>query len=199
MSVDLGAASLRSGSLASNTANSIRDRKGKPCRRGTKEAWKGTELGPGCGGCVHRHGRGSIFMAYNQQTAQQMSKDSIHWYRQLGKLQEGLRTELFNTQLRHVLLCLGLGWCFSVFYWGCSSVTAAGAQHSFIFEIYFIVLRCFVSSKRKRPACLRDEGKLLPTQGLLTVQLLVTNLWQRVHLKQYSCLSFWPHADSPTS
>lgn len=48
-------------------------------------------------------------MAYNQQTAQQMSKESIHWYRQLGKLQEGLRTELFNTQLRHVLLCLGLG------------------------------------------------------------------------------------------
>lgn len=65
-------------SHASNTVNSIRDRKGKLGKKGTEGAWKGTELRLGCGGGVQRHGRGSIYMAHNQQAAHQTSKDSRH-------------------------------------------------------------------------------------------------------------------------
>lgn len=64
---------LEISSLASDTANSIRDQKGKVGKRGTKWARKATKLRPGSGGCVHRHGRGSIYMESKQQAAQQTS------------------------------------------------------------------------------------------------------------------------------
>lgn len=115
---------LKIRSLASNGANSIRDPKGKLGMRGTKGAWKGTMLRPGCGGCVQRHGRRSSSMAHNQQTAYQTSKDSIHWCRVLGKLLEGLKMERYWMTQYPAETCPPLSWprvmflCFFWFYWG---------------------------------------------------------------------------------
>lgn len=180
---------LEIGSLASNIANSIRERKGKLRKRGTTGAWKGTKLRPGCGGCVHRHGRGSLSMAHNQQAVKQTSKDSRHWCKELSKLGWSYLIPSWEQ------LCPGLGWCLSVSHWGCSSVIAAGPQHSFIFvvlEISFNVLRLFVFWSIN--ACtVYDVRWTLVYLLCSSFQLCPVPHWthqQWVHLKQKSYICF---------
>jgi len=133
-------------SLASNPVNSIRGWVGKLWKRSIEGIWKGTDLWPGCRGCVHMHERGRFLWhttssPHNRQVKTAYSGPECWASCYRGG---GLTNLIPSWNMSSSPSASGY---VSAFYWSCSSVTAAGVQHSLIFpalKISFNVLWGFV-------------------------------------------------------